>query len=527
MTPDPSQPDAGQSATTPGRQASPDGDSAARISSLTGPSYITVCPAAIRGGEPLDFTLFRKSADGKLTPFKPAGSTLSDAERAPWAAADSAASAATAADSNIASPADLLYVTGEEYDRYHARAESALAAVLADESLGEARFALSYRLTVQLLQELLNRPAEGLLVRTIKLVDVLVTHVQQHAADLAPLMSQRPAGYETAEHMAHVGLLALLAAGELTLPPQDWSPLVRAAILHDLGKAQMPEALLRKEGRLTQGEWMLYREHPARGARWLRQLLGDAPGVALLADLTLSHHETVNGHGFPQGLDGPAIHPWATLISVLDTYDLLVTPRPFRDALSPQEARAVLHAAAGVRFDEQAVAMIARVIAENRLGTSSASGADPAAAASAESSSAETAGLTKPAGNAALPLESFLPLPPASEPVTHSHSRGPVQRAATSNRRKFARQAFSTSCRVQFLRPGAAPEAHIGFWVQAMDLSRSGMQFTHVAPIRPGEILSIFLPTTADQGRRVNAMVVRCIRGQNNQYAIGCRFDYR
>ena len=98
ITPDASQPDAVQSAAASGRQARPGNghtapadESAAAISSLTGLSYITVCPAAIRGSEPLNFTLYRKSADGQVSPFKPAGSTLSDAERAQWIAADAPA----------------------------------------------------------------------------------------------------------------------------------------------------------------------------------------------------------------------------------------------------------------------------------------------------------------------------------------------------------------------------------------------------------------------------------------------------
>ncbi len=112
--------------------------------------------------------------------------------------------------------------------------------------------------------------------------------------------------------------------------------LVRAAglagLLHDVGKAAMPEALLNKPGKLTEEEFGIMRTHPLRGYELLRAG-GSASDIAL--DVCLHHHEKVDGSGYPHGLGGDQISPMAKMAAVCDVYDAITSNRPYKNGRDP------------------------------------------------------------------------------------------------------------------------------------------------------------------------------------------------
>jgi HD-GYP domain-containing protein (c-di-GMP phosphodiesterase class II) len=117
--------------------------------------------------------------------------------------------------------------------------------------------------------------------------------------------------------------------------------------LHDIGKIAIDEAILNKEGSLSESERAQIQKHPETGYR----LLGTSNEFTNIAEFILAHHERWDGKGYPRGLKGDEI-PWkARIIAIADAYDAMTCDRPYRKALSKEDAMAELIKNAGTQFD--------------------------------------------------------------------------------------------------------------------------------------------------------------------------------
>jgi response regulator RpfG family c-di-GMP phosphodiesterase len=151
----------------------------------------------------------------------------------------------------------------------------------------------------------------------------------------------------TAGHSARVRRCAARLARAVGLGPRERRQLLLAAKLHDIGKLGVPDAVLNKRGPLDDDERRLVEAHPAIGERILRPVMRSRPVLAAIR----SHHERLDGRGYPDGLRGPQIPLLARLLSVADCFDALTSTRAYRDALSVPEALAVLRDGAGTQFE--------------------------------------------------------------------------------------------------------------------------------------------------------------------------------
>jgi response regulator RpfG family c-di-GMP phosphodiesterase len=122
--------------------------------------------------------------------------------------------------------------------------------------------------------------------------------------------------------------------------------------LHDIGKIGTREAVLHKPGTLTDEEFRQITEHPALGERMLLPLAQESPDVLRIVR---SHHERLDGRGFPDGLRGEKIPIEARIVAVADAFDAMTTERPYRDARGPVDAVAELRRVAGTQLDPDAV----------------------------------------------------------------------------------------------------------------------------------------------------------------------------
>jgi cyclic di-GMP phosphodiesterase len=122
--------------------------------------------------------------------------------------------------------------------------------------------------------------------------------------------------------------------------------------LHDIGKIGTREAVLHKPGRLTDEEFRQITEHPALGERMLLPLAAESPDVLRIVR---SHHERLDGRGFPDGLRGEKIPIEARIVAVADAFDAMTTERPYRDSRPPEVAVAELRRVAGTQLDPDAV----------------------------------------------------------------------------------------------------------------------------------------------------------------------------
>jgi diguanylate cyclase (GGDEF)-like protein len=162
-------------------------------------------------------------------------------------------------------------------------------------------------------------------------------------------------------HLEQVGRLAAMVARALGLDPTQVDDVRRAAELHDVGKAAIPEAILNKPAPLNEYEWAFIRRHTNVGER----ILAAAPSLAPIAPLVRSSHERWDGTGYPDGLAGEAIPLGARIISVCDAFDAMVSDRPYALAMEPEAALAELRRVAGAQFDPRVVAEFTRAWRED------------------------------------------------------------------------------------------------------------------------------------------------------------------
>jgi HD-GYP domain-containing protein (c-di-GMP phosphodiesterase class II) len=159
-------------------------------------------------------------------------------------------------------------------------------------------------------------------------------------------------------HAYRVAALAASVGCALNLPDDDMQALERAALLHDVGKLAMPEAVLRKPAPLTVEEQSIIRRHPQIAS----ELIGDVPYLAAAAELVRDAYERVDGLGYPNGTPAHDVALGARIIAVADAYDAMTRPRVFRDAISPREALLELERCAGTQFDSAVVEVFRRVV---------------------------------------------------------------------------------------------------------------------------------------------------------------------
>jgi len=151
----------------------------------------------------------------------------------------------------------------------------------------------------------------------------------------------------TGIHSTRLAEWALHVGGELGLDEVALADLEIAALLHDIGKIGIPDAILNKPARLTTEEYELMKKHPEYGWIVLRQV----PGFERASLLILHHHESFDGKGYPAGLKGDEIPLGSRVVSVIDSFDAMVSSRPYRQGLSFEEAARRLTEASGTQFD--------------------------------------------------------------------------------------------------------------------------------------------------------------------------------
>jgi HD-GYP domain-containing protein (c-di-GMP phosphodiesterase class II) len=133
-----------------------------------------------------------------------------------------------------------------------------------------------------------------------------------------------------------------------------------AALLHDVGKVAVPEEILEKPTALTSAEWRAVVQHPRIGQVILEQAASLRDAVPII----LHHHERYAGHGYPYGLRANEIPLGARIVAVADAYDAMVHDRPYKRAMTHDQAIVELRRHAGTQFDPEIVAAMRTSISE-------------------------------------------------------------------------------------------------------------------------------------------------------------------
>jgi putative two-component system response regulator len=138
----------------------------------------------------------------------------------------------------------------------------------------------------------------------------------------------------TEHHCDRLSTYAATLGEALGLPGEEITALKRAGVVHDIGKVAVPDAILLKPGKLTDEEWKIMRQHPIVGER----ICAPLKSFRLVLPIIRHHHEKLDGTGYPDGLRGEQIPMTARVLQIVDVYDALTTARPYKRALSVDEA---------------------------------------------------------------------------------------------------------------------------------------------------------------------------------------------
>jgi HD-GYP domain-containing protein (c-di-GMP phosphodiesterase class II) len=163
----------------------------------------------------------------------------------------------------------------------------------------------------------------------------------------------------TGAHSRDVVDLSRSTAAMLGLGASQRRAVEFVAMLHDVGKIFVPKEILRKPEELDAYEWQIIRQHTVQGERILKQVGG---ALARVARYVRSSHEHYDGHGYPDGLAGKAIPIESRIVSVCDAYSAMTTDRPYRTAMSTDDALDELHRCVGTQFDPRVVSALERVV---------------------------------------------------------------------------------------------------------------------------------------------------------------------
>jgi response regulator RpfG family c-di-GMP phosphodiesterase len=161
-------------------------------------------------------------------------------------------------------------------------------------------------------------------------------------------------------HATRVARLTLSLADEIDVFSEEELAAVEAgALLHDIGKLDIPRCLLVKSAPLTDNEWTVMRTHPQLGYDLLKRL----PGLNAAAPIVLSHHEAFDGGGYPRGLKGEQIPLASRILALADAYDSMTHPHIQRPPMSPAMAMNEIERCSGSQFDPQVAEALGAVIA--------------------------------------------------------------------------------------------------------------------------------------------------------------------
>jgi len=166
--------------------------------------------------------------------------------------------------------------------------------------------------------------------------------------------------FYTDKHMKDIAEYSVGIAKKLNLSEKEIENIRKAGLLHDLGKVSVPDHILLKAGKLTEDEMEIIKKHPTTGAKMIEQVepLKDA------REIIKHHQECYDGSGYPDGLKAKEIPLGARIIAVADAFGAMTTDRPYRKALSIEQAVMELKKFSGIQFDPEIVELFISLLKE-------------------------------------------------------------------------------------------------------------------------------------------------------------------
>ena len=224
--------------------------------------------------------------------------------------------------------------------------------IVVERTLEKRRLILENRAHQEHLEELVAQRTQELLEKKDE-VEKLYSELEgTYEATLQALVTALDLrDNETHGHSYRVVAYAVVVAERMGVSQEQMAWIRRGAILHDVGKIGVSDAILRKPDKLTPAEWEEMRRHPEMGFQMLKHI----PFLKPALDIVLYHQERFDGTGYPFGLAGDDIPLGARIFAVVDTFDAMTSDRPYRPALSLDAVRAEIERCTGTQFDPRIV----------------------------------------------------------------------------------------------------------------------------------------------------------------------------
>jgi putative nucleotidyltransferase with HDIG domain len=201
--------------------------------------------------------------------------------------------------------------------------------------------------TIRDTERILYSQPELALANTTQLVGRIADSILTAPDMVIQVMGEKPGGEEIYLHSLNVATLAMMLAREMQLPKELVSALGVGALLHDIGKHEVPDRILTKKTPLTPAEQHFFEQHPAYGAAMAERMHLPKAGLAIIAQ----HHEYHDGSGFPARLKGDAIGLLSRIVVIANYFDDLCNPPSIEAALTPHEALSLMFARLQTKFD--------------------------------------------------------------------------------------------------------------------------------------------------------------------------------
>jgi putative nucleotidyltransferase with HDIG domain len=190
------------------------------------------------------------------------------------------------------------------------------------------------------------------------LVDQMIDAFLEGPEATLHIMGEKAGGEDVYYHSLNVTILAMMLAKELKAPGAAVRMIGLGALLHDIGKVEIPDRIARKGAPLTQAEFNLFQQHCPKGVEMARTM-GVAPEALTIIE---QHHEHVDGSGYPKKLQGPQLSLLSKLVALANTYDNLCNPPDASKSLTPHEALSIMYGQRRAQFDATAMATFIRSV---------------------------------------------------------------------------------------------------------------------------------------------------------------------
>jgi len=249
---------------------------------------------------------------------------------------------------------EMLYIVDEEYEKYKLYAQRHLNNIANNKDIPFSDKAdIVYAKASEVMDELFHNPdALGNMEKSQAIVDGFVSLVLQDEATLESIMKIAAHDYYTHTHSINVSIYTLSLAKFIGLKDKDLEDIGMSSMMHDLGKSRVDWEIINKNGKLTDSEFEHMKKHPASGYEIAVKM--GITDKRILAGIR-SHHEKMDGLGYPDGLKDKQISLFPRIIAVCDVFDALTTKRSYKDAMTSFEAISIMKKQMSTHLDMRLV----------------------------------------------------------------------------------------------------------------------------------------------------------------------------